>query len=86
MKIAQAKASERRAMAEAREQEMRAMEQEMRARLVEAEASVPKAIATALSEGNMGILDYYTLKNINADTEMRKSFGQITEVPITGKG
>ncbi|MFZ2956181.1 MAG: flotillin-like protein FloA [Candidatus Ozemobacteraceae bacterium] len=85
MKIAQAKAAERRAMAEAREQEMRAAEQEMRAKLVEAEASVPKAIAAALADGNLGILDYYTLKNINADTEMRKTFSTMTDTPITGK-
>ena len=81
MKIAQAKASERRAIAEAKEQEMKALEQEMRARLVEAEAQVPKAIATALSDGNLGILDYYTLKNINADTEMRKTFSSMTDLP-----
>lgn len=74
MKIAQAKAAERRAMAEAKEQEMKAMEQEMRAKLVEAEAQVPQSIADALHDGNIGILDYYTLKNISSDTEMRKSF------------
>lgn len=81
MKIAQAKASERRAIAEAKEQEMKALEQEMRARLVEAEAQVPKAIAAALHDGNLGILDYYTLKNINADTEMRKTFSSMTDIP-----
>lgn len=79
MKIAQAKAAERRAMAEAREQEMKALEQEMRARLVEAEAQVPLAIAAALKEGNLGVLDYFMLKNINADTEMRKSLGGLIE-------
>lgn len=79
MKIAQARASERRAMAEAKEQEMRAYEQEMRARLVEAEAMVPQAVAAALSDGNIGILDYYALKNISSDTEMRKSFAQLAE-------
>jgi uncharacterized protein YqfA (UPF0365 family) len=81
MKIAQAKAAERRAMAEAKEQEMKAMEQEMKAKLVEAEAQVPQAIADALRDGNMGILDYYTLKNINSDTEMRKSFSHLVEPP-----
>lgn len=86
MKIAQAKASERRAMAEAKEQEMKAMEQEMRAKLVEAEATIPKAIAAALADGNIGILDYYTLKNIGADTEMRKSFGHMAEPPTPTKG
>lgn len=79
MKIAQAKAAERRAMAEAKEQEMKAYEQEMKAKLVEAEATVPQAIADALQTGNMGILDYYTLKNISSDTEMRKSFSHMVE-------
>lgn len=81
MKIAQAKAAERRAMAEAKEQEMKALEQEMKARLVEAEATIPQAIADALQSGNMGILDYYTLKNISSDTEMRKSFAHMAEPP-----
>lgn len=81
MKIAQAKAAERRAMAEAKEQEMKALEQEMKARLVEAEATIPQAIADALKDGNMGILDYYTLKNIGSDTEMRKSFAHMAEPP-----
>lgn len=85
MKIAQAKAEERRAMAQAKEQEMKALQQEMRARLVEAEAQVPKAIAEALNTGNMGILDYYTLKNISSDTEMRKSFSQMVEPPKSNK-
>lgn len=79
MKIAQAKAAERRAMAEAKEQEMKAYEQEMKAKLVEAEATIPQAIADALQSGNMGILDYYTLKNISSDTEMRKSFSNMVE-------
>ncbi len=84
MKIAQAKAAERKAMAEAKEQEMKAFEQEMRAKLVEAEANVPKGIAQALNEGNIGILDYYALRNINADTDMRKSFsGMSGEQPIS---
>jgi uncharacterized protein YqfA (UPF0365 family) len=81
MKIAQAKAAERRAMAEAKEQEMKALEQEMKARLVEAEATIPQAIADALKDGNMGILDYYTLKNISSDTDMRKSFAHMAEPP-----
>lgn len=83
MKIAQAKAAERRAMAEAKEQEMKALQQEMKAKLVEAEATIPQAIAEALKDGNMGILDYYTLKNIGSDTEMRKSFSQLVEPPKT---
>lgn len=79
MKIAQAKAAERRAMAEAKEQEMKALEQEMKARLVEAEATIPQAIADALKDGNMGILDYYTIKNISSDTDMRKSFSNMAD-------
>jgi len=70
-KIAQAKAEERRAMAYAREQEMKAQVQEMRAKVVEAEAQIPLAMAEAFREGNLGIMDYYRMKNIMADTEMR---------------
>ncbi|NLM21340.1 MAG: flotillin-like protein FloA [Peptococcaceae bacterium] len=70
-RIAQAKAEERRAMAVAREQEMKAAVQEMRAKVVEAEAEVPKALAAALKEGNLGVMDYYNLQNIIADTKMR---------------
>lgn len=84
MKIARAKAAERRAMAEAKEQEMKAYEQEMKAKLVEAEAAVPQAISDALRDGNMGILDYYTLKNISSDTDMRKSFSAMAEPKKTG--
>ena len=75
--IAQARAEERRAMAYAREQEMRAQVVEMRAKLVAAEAEVPKAIAEALRSGNLGVMDYYRLKNIMADTEMRDSISKI---------
>ncbi|MBF0409780.1 MAG: flotillin-like protein FloA [Candidatus Riflebacteria bacterium] len=82
MKIASAKAAERKAMAEAKEQEMRALEQEMRAKLVEAEQSIPRGIAQALTDGNIGILDYFALKNIGADTEMRKSFAAMVD-PVT---
>lgn len=71
--IAQARAEERRAMAQAREQEMRAQVVEMRARVVQAEAEVPKAIAEAFRNGNLGIMDYYRMKNIVADTDMRQS-------------
>ncbi len=70
-KIAQAKAEERRAMAFAREQEMKARVQEMKAKVVEAEAQVPLAMAEAFRKGNMGIMDYYRMRNIVADTEMR---------------
>ena len=74
--IAQAKAEERKAMALAREQEMKALVQEMRAKVVEAEAEVPKAISEAFRSGNMGVMDYYNMKNIMADTDMR---GNIAE-------
>ncbi|ARB37765.1 UPF0365 family protein [Bacillus subtilis] len=79
--IAQAKAEERRAMAVAQEQEMRARVEEMRAKVVEAEAEVPLAMAEALREGNIGVMDYMNIKNINADTEMRDSFGKLTKDP-----
>ena len=69
--IAQAKAEERRAMAVALEQEMKAKEQEMRAYVVQSEAEVPKAMAEAFRNGNLGIMDYYRMKNIEADTNMR---------------
>ncbi len=75
-KIAQAKAEERRAMAVAAEQEMRAKVEEMRAKLVEAQAAVPMALAEALKKGNLGVMDYYTLKNIEADTDMRESLSK----------
>lgn len=71
--IAQARAEERRAMAVAREQEMKAMVQEMRAKVVEAEAEVPKALAQALREGKIGVMDYYHMQNIMADTQMRNA-------------
>ncbi len=72
-RVAQAKAEERRAMAVAAEQEMKARVQEMRAKVVEAEAEVPKAMAEAFRSGNLGIMDYYKMKNINSDTSMRNS-------------
>lgn len=75
--IAQARAEERRAMAMAREQEMRAQVVEMRARVVEAEAEVPKAMADAFRSGNLGIMDYYRMKNIMADTDMRSSISKM---------
>ncbi len=71
MRVAQAKAEERRALAVAHEQEMRADINHNRAKVVLAEAEVPRAIATAFNEGSMGILDYYSLKNLQADTNMR---------------
>ena len=74
--IAQARAEERRAMAVAAEQENKAREQEMRAKVVEAEAEVPKAMAEAFRKGHLGIMDYYNLKNVVADTEMRSSISK----------
>ena len=73
LKIARAKAEERRAMAQAREQEMTALVQEMNARVKEAEAEVPRAIAEAFRQGRLGIMDYYRMRNIQADTDMRTS-------------
>ncbi len=79
LKIAQAKAEERRAMAQAREQEMTAQVVEMESRVKEAEAEVPRAMAEAFREGNMGIMDYYRMRNIQADTEMRDSIAESDE-------
>ncbi|HOB20113.1 MAG TPA: flotillin-like protein FloA [Candidatus Atribacteria bacterium] len=76
-RIAQAKAEERRAMAVAKEQEMKAQVQEMRAKVVEAEAEVPKAMAAALKEGKLGVMDYYNMRNIIADTQMRDSISRL---------
>ncbi len=69
--IAQARAEERRAMAIALEQEMKAKAQEARAKVIEAEAELPKAMAEAFTNGNLGIMDYYRMKNVQADTNMR---------------
>ncbi len=78
-KIAEAKASERRAMALAREQEMKAQVVEMRAKVVESESEVPLALAEALREGKMGVMDYYNMRNIMADTDMRTSIAKADE-------
>jgi uncharacterized protein YqfA (UPF0365 family) len=80
-KIAQAKAEERRAMAYAVEQEMKARVEEMRAKVVEAEARVPLAMAQAFKDGNLGVMDYYRMKNIEADTQMRDTIGSTDEQP-----
>ncbi len=77
-RIAQAKAEERRAMAIAQEQENKAEVQGMRARVIEAEAEVPKAMAEAFRNGNLGIMDYYRMKNMMADTDMREAIGKTT--------
>lgn len=76
--IAQAKAEERRAMAIAVEQEMKAKAQEARAKVIEAEAEVPLAMAEAFRNGNLGVMDYYKMKNMIADTEMRESISKPT--------
>ena len=75
-RIAQARAEERRAMAVAKEQEMKAYTQEMKAKVVEAEAEVPSAMAEALKNGTLGVMDYYKMNNILADTKMRGAIGE----------
>lgn len=76
LKVAEARAEERRAMAVAQEQEMKAVSQEMRAKVIEAEAEIPMAISEAFRLGNLGIMDYYKIKNIQADTDMRDSIAK----------
>ncbi len=85
MRIAQAQAESRRALAIAREQEMKALTQEMRAKVTEAEREIPLAIAQAFKEGKLGVLDYYTLKNIMADTAMREAISQLTKKAEEGR-
>ncbi|MCU0608509.1 MAG: flotillin-like protein FloA [Chitinispirillaceae bacterium] len=80
-KIAQAKAEERRAMAIAVEQEMKARVQEMRAKVVEAEAQVPMAISESFRNGHLGVMDYYKMKNVMADTQMRETLGGASTKP-----
>jgi len=76
LKVAQAKAEERRALAVASEQEMKAKAQEARAKVIEAEAQIPMAMAESFRSGNLGIMDYYKMQNIQADTSMRESIGK----------
>jgi uncharacterized protein YqfA (UPF0365 family) len=86
-KLRQAEAEGRRAMAVAREQEMRALVQEMQARVVEAQAEVPRAMAEAFRKGNLGVMDFYRMQNIQADTDMRKTIsgeGHDTQKPNQG--
>jgi uncharacterized protein YqfA (UPF0365 family) len=83
--IAQAKAEERRAMAIALEQEMKAKAQEARAKVIEAEAEVPKALAEAFRNGNLGVFDYYKMQNIQADTDMRNTISKGTPKDKEGK-
>lgn len=73
LKVAEAKAEERRAMAVAHEQEMKAKAQEARAKVIEAEAEIPKSIANAFNSGNLGVMDYYKMQNVQSDTDMRNS-------------
>lgn len=73
-------------MAVAREQEMKARVQEMRAKVVEAEAQVPLAIAEALRSGNLGVLDYFNMRNLMADTEMREALSRLTGKGKDGSG
>ncbi|MDD8043690.1 MAG: flotillin-like protein FloA [Verrucomicrobiota bacterium] len=80
-RVAQARAEVRRAAAVAEEQEMKARVEEMRAKVVEAEAEVPQAISQAFRDGNLGVMDYYRLKNILADTTMRNSIGREESSP-----
>lgn len=82
--IAQAKAEERRAMAVAMEQEMKAKAQEARANVIQAEALIPQAIAEALRNGNIGIMDFYKFQNIQADTRMRESISEAGIQPPSG--
>ena len=82
LKVANARAEERRAMAVANEQEMRAKAQEARAKVIEAEAQLPLAMADAFRSGNMGIMDYYKMQNLKSDTDMRDSIAK----PGPGKG
>ncbi|MCD4732109.1 MAG: flotillin-like FloA family protein, partial [Bacteroidales bacterium] len=83
--IAQAKAEERRAMAVALEQEMKAKAQEARANVIQAEVEIPLAMADAFRSGNMGIMDYYKFKNIQADTQMRESIADPSQTGTKDK-
>ena len=85
LKVARAKAEERRAMAVAREQEMTALVQERRAAVVEAEAEIPRAMAEAFRDGNLGIMDYYRMKNVQADTKMREGFAANDQSSTQGR-
>jgi len=84
LKVARAKAEERRAMAQAREQEMVALVEEMSAKVREAEAEVPLAMAESFRGGNLGVMDYYRMRNIQADTDMRSSISGASENQTPG--
>ena len=85
-RIAQARAEERRAMAVAKEQEMKAYTQEMQAKVVEAQAKVPAAMAAALESGRLGVMDYYRLNNMQADTQMRRTIAEVSPEGVTAEG
>jgi uncharacterized protein YqfA (UPF0365 family) len=85
LKVARAKAEERRAMAIAQEQEMSALVQERRAAVVEAEAEIPRAIADSFRSGHLGIMDYYRMKNIQADTQMREGLSKGEKKRVKGE-
>ena len=85
LKVAEAKAEERRAMAVAVEQEMKAKAQDARATVILAEAEIPKAIATAFINGNLGVMDYYKMQNIQADTDMIDSISKPSKSSDKGK-
>ncbi len=85
LKVAEAKAEERRAMAVALDQEMKAKATEARAKVIEAEAEIPKAIAAAFVNGNLGIMDYYKMQNVQADTDMRNSISGTGKAGSTPK-
>ncbi|OPX42144.1 sigmaW regulon antibacterial [Ruminiclostridium hungatei] len=84
--IAQARAEERRAMAVAREQEMKAVVQEKRAKVVEAEAEIPNAMAEALRQGKIGVMDYYNMQNLISDTQMRESISKAGKSSVSETG
>ncbi len=86
LKVGEAKAEERRAMAVAEEQEMKAKSQEARAKVILEEAEIPKAMADAFRSGNLGVMDYYKMKNIQADTGMRDSISGAGATKTTSKG
>jgi len=83
LKVAEAKAEERRAMAVALEQEMKAKAQEARANVIQAESEIPKAIAQAFVSGNLGVMDYYRMQNIQSDTDMRNTISGSGETGST---
>ncbi|WP_057937687.1 flotillin-like protein FloA [Algoriphagus resistens] len=86
LKVAEARAEERRAMAVALEQEMKARNVEMRAKVIEAEAEVPRALAEAFRSGKLGVMDYYRMENIQSDTSMRESIANSDESKDSSKG